>query len=193
MSMPLVIRGLALLILCSLPVAISAQTLGAGAGWWTTTGGKGDEAAAHGLRVHGTISVRIAQHSVDLEGAFSQSIFTRAFVTGKSRANENSLEIAPLVPFQRANTAWWPYIGPMVSIGIGCGTSGANDPNGKIACGSGARSEGSVRLGIAAGIAYSKPAGSLNLTVDFRGQANTVAAARGSGPVLLFALGIRGR
>lgn len=189
------IKPLVLLAFCSLPLAVEAQAFGGGLGWWTTTGGKNGESAAHGLRVHVALTRTIADRPVDFEGAFSQAQFSRTFSTGNSAVTENSIEIAPLVRLGSAKASWWPYLGPVASIGIGCGTDGSNDPNGRVACNpnSSARSEGSMRLGAAAGLRFAKAAGTVLWTADLRAQANTIAAARGSGPVVLIAVGLRGR
>ncbi len=186
----------AALVACSLIVALSpaslaAQSLSAGLGYWTTTGGNNGEAAAHGYRVHGAVGVTLAGRPMDLEGAFSQAVFRRSFSSGISRVNENSIEIAPLFHLRTGTPTWWPYVGPVTSVGIGCGTAGDNDPNGKVACDTDSRSEGSVRLGVAAGVVFTRPAGNLSLTADLRLQANTIASTRGSGPVLLIAFGLR--
>lgn len=184
------------LVVCSMivvafPAFLTAQSLSGGLGYWTTTGGKDGEAAAHGYRVHGALNFTIAGRPMDLEGAFSQAVFRRSFSSGITRVNENSLEIAPLFHLRPGTATWWPYAGPVASVGIGCGTAGENDPNGRVACDSDSRSEGSVRLGLAAGIVFTKPAGTLDLAADFRLQANTIASTRGSGPVLLITFGLR--
>ena len=185
------------LVACSLivalfPAPLAAQSLSAGLGYWTTTGGNNGEAAAYGYRVHGALGVTLAGRPMDLEGAFSQAVFRRTF-TGSSitRVNENSLEIAPLFHLRPGTPLWWPYAGPVASVGIGCGTAGDNDPNGRVACDTDSRSEGSVRLGLAAGVVFTKPAGNFSLAADLRLQANTIASTRGSGPVLLIAFGLR--
>jgi len=176
------------------PASLAAQSLSAALGYWTTTGGNDGEAAAYGYRVHGAVGVTLASRPVDLEGAFSQAVFRRTF-TGSSitRVNENSLEIAPLVHLRPGTPLWWPYAGPVASVGIGCGTAGENDPNGRVACDTDSRSEGSVRLGLAAGVVFIKPAGTFSLAADIRLLANTIASTRGSGPVLLIAVGLRAR
>jgi len=189
-----VIKPFAFLALTALPLALGAQSLSAGIGYWTTTGGRQGEAAAHGLRAQGALAVTLAGVQTDLEAAFSQAIFSRIFAAGASRVNENSLEFVPLAHLRRGNDKWWPYAGPVLSVSIGCGTAGTNDPNGLVACNdTGARSQGSVRLGLAAGVAVKRPVGSHAITAEFRAQANTIASARGSGPVLLIAVGIRDR
>lgn len=187
------IRPLSIMAFVALPFALPAQALSGGVGWWTTTGGRQGEAAAHGVRLHGALGVTVAKLDIDLEAAFSQAIFTRSFAAGDSRVNENSLEFVPLVHLRRGTVPWWPYAGPVVSVGIGCGTAGDNDPNGRVACDTGSRSEGSLRLGVAGGVAFARPAGAFSLTADLRAQTNTIAAVRGSGPVLLVALGVRSR
>ncbi len=90
---------------------------------------------------------------------------------------------------------WWPYVGPVASIGIGCGTDGAYDSNGRVTCnpGSTARTEGSTRLGAVAGLRFAQPAGAVLWTADVRVHANTIASARGSGPVILVVVGLHGR
>jgi hypothetical protein len=188
------IRPLSILALVALPLALPAQLPAAGVGWWTTTGGRSGEAAAHGVRLHGALGVTIRQLDTDLEAAFSQAIFSRSFPAGRSRVNENSLEFVPLVHLRRGVVPWWPYAGPVVSVGIGCGTSGENDPSGVVACSTtGSNSRGSLRLGLAAGVGFARQAGAFALTTELRAQANTIASARGSGPVLLIALGARAR
>ena len=177
----------------ALPFALPAQALSGGVGWWTTTGGRQGEAAAHGVRVHGALGMTVAKLETDLEAAFSQAIFSRSFAAGSSRVNENSLEFVPLVHLRRGTASWWPYAGPLVSVGTGCGTAGTNDPNGSVACDGDPRSEESLKLGLAAGIAIKRPVGAYAFTAEFRAQANTVASARGSGPVLLIAVGLRRR
>lgn len=194
-------KSLALLALvaCSMMMAVSpatlaAQSFSAGLGYWTTTGGNDGESAAHGYRVHGALGVTLAGRPWDLEGAFSQAVFRRSFIGSDiSRVNENSLEIAPLVHLRSGTPAWWPYAGPVASVGIGCGTAGENDPNGRVACDTDSRSEGAVRLGLAAGVVFTKPAGTFDLAADIRLLANTIASTRGSGPVLLIAVGLRAR
>ncbi len=181
------------LVMAFSPMPLAAQTFSGGLGYWTTTGGKNGEAAAHGYRVQSAMQISIAHRVTDLEGGFSQAAFKRSFPTGVSRVNENSLEIAPLVHLRPGTPTWWPYAGPVASVGIGCGTAGNNDPNGRVACDTDHRSEGSARLGVAAGVVFTKPATTFNLSADVRLQANTVASTRGSGPVLLVAIGIRGR
>ncbi|MHB0963605.1 MAG: hypothetical protein ACYC5V_10395 [Gemmatimonadaceae bacterium] len=174
------------------PASLAAQSLSAALGYWTTTGGNDGESAAHGYRVHGALGVTLAGRPIDLEGAFSQAVFRRAFIGSDiTRVNENSLEIAPLFHLRPGTPAWWPYAGPVASVGIGCGTAGNNDPNGRVACDTDSRSEGSVRLGLAAGVVFTKPAGAFSLTADLRLLANTIASTRGSGPVLLIAFGLR--
>jgi hypothetical protein len=175
------------------PATLAAQSFSAGLGYWTTTGGSDGEAAAHGYRMHGAFGVTLAGRATDLEGAFSQAAFNRSFSAGLSRVNENSIEIAPLVHLRPGTPSWWPYAGPVASVGIGCGTSGENDPNGKVACDTDSRSEGSVRLGIAAGVVFTRPAGTFDFAADIRLQANTIASTRGTGPVLLIAVGLRAR
>ncbi len=186
------------LVACSLTLAVSpasltAQSLSAALGYWTTTDGNDGEAAAHGYRAHGALGVTLVRRAMDLEFAFSQAVFNRPFPTGSARVNENSLEIAPLVHLRPGTPAWWPYAGPIASLGIGCGTAGDYDPNGRVACDTDSRSEGSVRLGLAAGVVFTKPAGAFALAADIRLQANTIASTRGSGPVLLIAFGLRSR
>jgi len=181
------------MLLAVSPAALAAQTYSAGLGYWTTTGGSDGEAAAHGYRVHGALGVTLAGRATDLEGAFSQAAFNRSFSAGLSRVNENSIEIVPLVHLRPGIPAWWPYAGPIASVGIGCGTSGENDSNGKVACDTNSQTEGSVRLGVAAGVVFTKPAGTFNLAADLRLQANTISSSRGSGPVLLIAVGLRAR
>lgn len=187
------IKPLSLVALVLLPFSLAAQSFSAGLGYWTTTSGTGGEGAAHGIRVHGALGISGKGLATDIEAAFSQAAFNRTFTNGTSRVNENSLELLPLIHLRSGTPPWWPYAGPVVSVGIGCGTAGTNDPNGRVACGSGSRSEGSVRLGLAAGIAFTKPAGTFNLSADVRMQANTIAAARGSGPALLLAFELRAR
>ncbi len=186
-------RPLSIMAFVALPFALPAQALSGGVGWWTTTSGRQGEAAAHGVRVHGALEVTVAKLDTDLEAAFSQAIFTRSFAAGDSRVNENSLEFVPLVHLRRGDAAWWPYAGPVVSIGIGCGTASDNDPNGSVACDGDSRSEGSLKLGAVAGVGFRRPVGAYALTAELRAQANTVASTRGSGPQLLVALGIRSR
>ena len=175
----------------ALPFALPAQALSGGVGWWTTTSGREQQAAAHGVRLHGALGVTVAKLDADLEAAFSQAIFSRPFGGVISRVNENSLEFVPLVHLRRGDAAWWPYAGPVLSVGIGCGTAGTNDPNGRVACNTGSRSEAGIRLGLAGGVAFARPVGAFALTAEIRAQANTSASARGSGPQLLVALGVR--
>jgi hypothetical protein len=175
------------------PVSLGAQSPSAAFGYWTTTGGKDGQGAAHGLRLHAALETKFADRTVDVEGAFSQAIFSREFPTGTDRANENSLELLSLVRLRGETSAWWPYAGPMMSVGVGCGTHGTSDTNGRISCSEEGRSEGSVRLGVAAGLTFTKPEGTFSWSADVRAQANTIASARGSGPVLLLAFGLRVR
>ncbi|MHB1313359.1 MAG: hypothetical protein ACYC3L_15185 [Gemmatimonadaceae bacterium] len=185
------IRPLAILACVVLPLAVEAQLPAAGFGLWTTTSGKQGEAPAHGVRLHGALGLSFARFDADIEAALSQANFRRTFAAGLSRVNENSIEVAPLVHLRRGSVAWWPYAGPIFSVGIGCGTEGDNDPNGRVPCGTG--SQGSVRLGLAAGVTVARPLGTLAFTTDLRAQANTIASTRGSGPVLLIAIGLRAR
>lgn len=175
------------------PVKLGAQSPSAAFGYWTTTGSGEGQGAAHGLRLHAALETKVAHRILDLEGAFSQAIFNRVFPNGTDRANENSLELLPLVHLRGETSTWWPYAGPVLSVGVGCGTHGTSDINGRISCSEDGRSEGSVRLGVAAGFALTKPEGTFSWSADLRAQANTIASARGSGPVLLLALGLRVR
>ena len=154
----------------ALPFALPAQALSGGVGWWTTTGGRQGEAAAHGVRVHGALGMTVAKLETDLEAAFSQAIFSRSFAAGSSRVNENSLEFVPLVHLRRGTASWWPYAGPLVSVGTGCGTAGTNDPNGSVACNTGSRSEAGIRLGVAGGLAFARSVGAFALTAEARRQ-----------------------
>lgn len=171
-----------------------AQAIGAALGGWSTTGARPADDPARGLRLsgiydrpwHATARWRV-------EGAFVQAGFTRDFPTRPNRhVTENSLEFgAHLMSRPIGTTQIRAFAGPVVAVGIGCGTDGENDSNGRISCSDfGLGNSGELRLGAALG-AHSELGESRRLTLDFRAQVNTIGAARGRGPALSVAIGLR--
>lgn len=180
---------------CALaPSVARAQSVGVSLGGWVTTGARASQNPASGFRLAASLdrpALRTARWRV--EGAFVQSGYTRDFPTGPSKhATENSLELAAhLLSSPIGGRVVRAFVGPAVSVGIGCGTDGSNDPNGRIACGSdsGGKS-GTVRVGAALGL-HAEWGNARQFTLELQGQGNTIAAARGQGPAIVVSAGMR--
>jgi hypothetical protein len=174
------------------PVALHAQTFGAAFGGWATTGAGPENDPARGFRLSGSYDrpFRTAARW-RIEGAFVQAGFTRDFPTRPNRhVTENSLEVSThLMSASAGNSRLRAFIGPVLSVGIGCGTDGENDSNGRVAC-DGDGGDGNMRVGAAAGL-HAEWGNARQFTLELQGQGNTIAAARGKGPVIVLSAGLR--
>ncbi|MDP1889260.1 MAG: hypothetical protein Q8K55_00095 [Gemmatimonadaceae bacterium] len=183
---------LALAAMALAPVALQAQTFGAAFGGWMTTDAGPENNPARGIRLSGSYDrpFRTAARW-RLEAAFVQAGFTRDFPTRPNRhVTENSLELATLL--MSASAGWAPvraFIGPVLSVGIGCGTDGENDSDGRVAC-DGDGGDETVSVGAAIGL-HAALGSVRQFTLELQGQGNTIAAARGKGPVILLSAGLR--
>ncbi len=182
----------ALAIMGIIPTAIHAQAFGASFGGWMTTGAKEGNDPATGFRLSGSYDRPFqANARWRIEGAFVQAGFTRDFPSKPNRhVTENSLELAahwmsPAVGVARVRA----FLGPVLTVGIGCGTDGSNDANGRIAC-NGDGGDGTARVGVALGL-HAEWGSARQFTLSLQGQGNTVAAARGKGPAMFMGFGIR--
>jgi hypothetical protein len=168
--------------------------MGVELGGWVTTGARVDQNAASGYRLAGSVdgpAFTAARWRV--QGAFVQAGYTRDFATGPSKhATENSLELAAhLLSSPIGSGTVRGFVGPAISVGIGCGTDGSNDPNGRIACGTdtGGKS-GTIRVGAAAGV-RAEWGSTRQFTLELQGQGNSIAAVRGKGPAIVVSAGLR--
>lgn len=183
-------RVLAAIVLA--PVALHAQTFGAAFGGWVTTAAGPENDPARGFRLSGSYDrpFRTAARW-RFEAAFVQAGFTRDFPTRPNRhVTENSLELTTHLMSAPAGTSRLrAFIGPVLSVGIGCGTDGENDSNGRVAC-DGDGGDGNVRVGAAAGL-HTEWGSTRQFTLELQCQGNTIAAARGKGPVIVLSAGLR--
>lgn len=182
----------ALAIMVFVPTAIHAQAFGASFGGWMTTGAKEGNDPARGFRLNGSYDHPFqANARWRVEGAFVQAGFTRDFPVMPNRhVTENSLELAAHWMSSAVGAARVrAFIGPLLSVGIGCGTDGSNDENGRIAC-DGDAGDGQVRVGAALGL-HAEWGSTRQFTVDLQGQGSTIAATRGNGPVIVLGAGLR--
>lgn len=174
------------------PVALHAQTFGAAFGGWMTTGAGPENDPARGFRLSSSYDrpFRTAARW-RIEGAFVQAGFTRDFPTRPNRhVTENSLEIAThLMSAPAGASRLRAFVGPVLSVGIGCGTDGENDSNGRVAC-DGDSGDGNVRVGAAAGL-RAEWGNTKQFTFELQCHGNTIAAARGKGPVIVLNIGLR--
>lgn len=156
------------------------------------TGAKAGNDPASGFRLSGSYDRPFQMNARwRIEAAFVQAWFTRDFPDKPNRhVTENSIELGVhLVSRPLGNSAFRAFIGPVISVGIGCGTDGFNDSNGRVAC-DGDVGDGTTRVGAALGLHGER--GSANrFTLDLQGQGNTVAAARGRGAVIAVTFGLR--
>ncbi len=182
----------ALVAMALVPASLHAQALGASFGGWMTTSAKEGNDPVSGFRLGGSYD-RPFQTSARwrIEAAFVQAGFTRDFPLKPNRhVTENSLELAAHWMSAALGTARVRvFIGPVLTVGIGCGTDGSNDPNGRIAC-DGDAGDGTTRVGAAVGL-HAEWGSTRQFTLDLQGQGNTIAAARGQGPAVFVGIGIR--
>lgn len=174
--------------------AVHAQGYGGALGGWITTSARPEDDPAKGFRLSGYVD-RAWQRGGRLrfEGAFTQAGFTRDFPSRANRhVTENSIEIAVHAmsrPLGASKVR--AFVGPVFSIGIGCGTDGSNDSNGRVPCNeSGLGNDGDTRLGAALGL-HSELGATRRLTADLRAQMNTIATSRGRGLVICLSVGLR--
>jgi len=190
-------KSLAVALLASLMVVPAAHAQGfAGAfGGWITTGARPENDPAKGFRLSAAYDRPWQQTArMRVEGAFVQAGFTRDFpLRPNQHVTENSIEIAlHLMSRPLGASRFRAFVGPVVSVGVGCGTDGNNDSNGRVGCDeSGVGNDGDTRFGGALGL-HSELGASGRFTLDLRAQANTIASVRGRGAALTVALGLRG-
>ena len=174
------------------PLALQAQVFGVAFGGWVTTAAGPENDPARGFRLSGSYDrpFRTAARW-RFEAAFVQAGFTRDFPTRPNRhVTENSLEVTThLMSAPAGMSRLRAFIGPVLSVGIGCGTDGENDSNGRVAC-DGDGGDGNVRVGAAAGL-HTEWGNTRQFTLDLQCQGNTIAAARGKGPVVVLSAGLR--
>lgn len=185
-------RWLAFVGILLAPAAVHAQAFGASFGSWMTTGAKEGNDPARGFRLSGSYDQPFQTNARwRLEGAFLQAGFTRDFPLKPNRhVTENSLELAAHWMSSAVGAARVrAFLGPVLTVGIGCGTDGSNDDNGRIAC-DGDSGDGTTRVGAALGL-HAEWGTAQQFTVNLQGQGNTVAATRGRGPVIAVTCGIR--
>ncbi|MHB8839337.1 MAG: hypothetical protein ACYC7F_10330 [Gemmatimonadaceae bacterium] len=192
MNMPLAVTLLVAILLT--PTCSLAQGFGAALGGWSTTGARPEDDPAKGLRLSGYFDRAWQQHArLRFEGAFTQAGFTRDFPARLNRhVSENSIELAVHAMSRPLGTMKLrAFAGPVISVGIGCGTDGENDSNGRVGCDeSGIGNDGNTRVGGALGF-HGELGAAGRLTFDLRAQANTIAAARGRGAAVSLSLGFR--
>lgn len=172
--------------------ALHAQAFGGTFGGWITTGARPENDPATGFRLSAYYDHAWQQTArVRIEGAFVQAGFTRDFATRLNQhVTENSIELGVhLMSRLLGASRFRAFAGPVVSVGIGCGTDGLNDSNGRVAC-DGDGGDGATRVGAAVGL-HSELGATGRMTVDFRAQANTIASTRGRGPAIAVAVGLR--
>jgi len=187
--------SLASVIIASLllsPAVIHAQGVGGAFGGWATTGARPENEVAKGFRLSVALDRPwLGEARWQVEGAFMQAGFTRDFpLRPNQHVTENSIELA-LHAMSRplGGSAFRAFAGPVVSVGIGCGTNGLNDSNGRVAC-DGDGGDGTTRVGAALGV-HGEWGRANQFTLDLQGQGNTVASARGRGAVIAVTFGIR--
>jgi len=186
---------LARVIIASLlltPTVIHAQGLGGAFGGWATTGARPENEVAKGFRLSVALDRPwLGEARWRVEGAFMQAGFTRDFpLRPNQHVTENSIELAVHVMSRPlGGSSFRAFVGPVVSVGIGCGTDGFNDSNGRVAC-DGDGGDGTTRVGAVLGV-HGEWGRANQFTLDLQGQANTVAAARGKGAVIAATLGLR--
>lgn len=179
--------------LCVVP-ATHAQAWSGAFGGWVTTGARAENDPAKGFRVSASYDRpwQLAAR-VRVEGAFVQAGFTRDFPLRPNQlVTENSLEFGVhLMSRPLGASRFRAFAGPVVSVGIGCGTDGFNDSNGRVGCNeSGVGNDGDTRIGGAMGL-HGEFGATRHLTLDLRAQANTIASSRGRGPAITVAVGLR--
>lgn len=184
--------GIAVLILACAPAVSQGQVFGAAFGGWMTTGAKEGNEPAVGFRLSGSYDRPFRTNARwRIEAAFVQAGFSRDFPDRPNRhVTENSIEVGIHLssrPF--GGSAFRAFLGPVVSVGIGCGTDGFNDSNGRVAC-DGDGGDGTTRLGAALGL-QAEWGNARQFMVNLQGQGNTVAATRGQGPVIAATFGFR--
>jgi hypothetical protein len=173
------------------PAALHAQAFGASFGGWMTASAKEGNDPARGFRLSASYDRPFhASARWRLEGAFAQAGFTRDFPSAPNRhVTENSLELAGHVMSRPlGGRKIRAFLGPVTSVGIGCGTDGQNDTNGRIAC-DGDAGDGTVRFGVAVGL-HAEWGSTRQFTLELQGQGNTIATARGKGPAIVLSAGL---
>lgn len=171
---------------------VHAQAFSASFGGWMTTGAKEGNDPASGFRLSGSYDRPFqANARWRLEGAFVQTGFTRDFPSKPNRhVTENSLELAAhwmsaAVGVARVRAV----LGPVFTVGIGCGTDGSNDENGRIACDSDG-GDGNASVGAVLGL-HAEWGSDRQFTLELQGQGSTIATARGTGPAIVLSAGLR--
>lgn len=182
----------AIVAIALIPASLHAQAFGAAFGGWMTTGTREGNNPASGFRLSSSYDRPFqAKRRWRIEGVFVQAGFTRDFPDKLNRhVTENSIEFgAQFVSGPVTRGALRAFAGPVVSVGIGCGTDGSNDPNGRIAC-DGDGGDGAARVGATLGL-HAEWGSARQFTMNLQGQGNTIATARGRGAAIAVGIGIR--